>query len=328
MVVKKIMVVGCGGIGSRHLQALKKITIPIQIWAIDPNENSLNNTKKLLDEIPTNQNVEFIKFEKNLQDDNKNIDLCIIATSSDVRLNVLKDLLSKISIKNIIFEKILFQSEEQFKEAKNIIYKNKINCWVNCFRREEEYWNKVKKYFSGNTNMKLYYGKPGCNMGTNSIHIIDLAAWIFNDKIKHIDNSELEKIIFKARREGFIEFSGILKTMFENGSICEYESVVGTPREEAEFEITSDTVRLKINEAKGEGVLYRKENNWSPEKQNFYIPHQSEKTQKIAEKILINEKCELTSFEESVEIHRLLINCFLNHLNKISDTKYEYCPIT
>ena len=71
------MVVGCGGIGSRHLQALKKITIPIQIWAIDPNENSLNNTKKLLDEIPTNQNVEFIKFEKNLQDDNKNIDIKI-----------------------------------------------------------------------------------------------------------------------------------------------------------------------------------------------------------------------------------------------------------
>ena len=165
-------------------------------------------------------------------------------------------------------------------------------------------------------------------MGTNSIHIIDLAVWLFNDKIKSIDNSNLDNIIYEARRKGFVEFTGILKIMFQNGNICEYESIKDESRENAEFEITSSTTKLNINEVKGEGVLCRKENNWKPEKQNFRIPFQSEKTQKIAKKILINGGCDLTSFNESVEIHRFLIRSFIDHLNKISRSKYEYCPIT
>lgn len=322
------MVVGCGGIGSRHLQALGKITIPVRLWAIDPNEHSLANAKKLFDEIPVNDNVKSIEFCKKLQKDIKTVDLCIIATFSNVRLNVLKQLVSNLSIKNIIFEKVLFQSEDQLDEAKKIINKNKIKCWVNCYRREEEYWKKIKDYFSGNTNMRLYYGKPGCNMCTNSIHIIDLAAWLFNDKIKHIDNSNLDSTIYEARRKGFIELTGILKIEFENGGICEYESIKGIPREKAEFEIVSDTNRLNVNDVEGKGTLWRKENDWKSEKQDFHIPFQSEKTQKIAKKILVNGQCNLTSLDESIEIHRPLLRCFIEHLNKISNSKYDYCPIT
>ena len=43
---KKLMVVGCGGIGSRHLQALCKIDIPVKIFAVDTSEKSLKNVEK------------------------------------------------------------------------------------------------------------------------------------------------------------------------------------------------------------------------------------------------------------------------------------------
>lgn len=329
MIIKKIMVVGCGGIGSRHLQALGKIDIPVKLWAIEPNEHSLDNAKKLFYEIPVNDNVKSVKFCKELPKDINIIDLCIIATSSNVRLNVLRQLVSNFSIKNIILEKVLFQSEDQLDEAKKIINENKIRCWVNCFRREEEFWKKIKNYLIGNTNLKLYYGKPGGNLCTNSIHIIDLAAWLFNDKIKHIDNSDLDSTIYESKREGFVELTGVLKVQFEKGGTLQYESKNGVPIENAEFEITSDTVRLKIHEfPEGKGTLCRKENYWKPEKHDFYIPFQSEKTQKIAKKILENSQCDLTPLDESIEIHRPLLRCFINHLNKISNSKYNYCPIT
>jgi predicted dehydrogenase len=325
----KVMVIGCGGIGSRHLQALGKINIPIRLWSIDPDENSLLNAKKLFYENSVNHNIQSIEFLKKFPKHVDNIDLCIIATSSNVRLDVLKELVSNYSIKNIIFEKILFQSEDQLYEAKNIIQQNKIKSWVNCFRREEEFWKKIKEHFVKNSNMKMYYAKSGCHVCTNSIHILDLATWLFNDQIKQIDGSNLDAEIYESRRKGFIELSGLLKVEFQNGSTCDYISKKGPAKEDAVIEIISDKIKLKIREIpEGKGFIWRKENDWKPEEQNFHILFQSEKTQKIAEKILLENHCNLTSFEESIEIHKPFLCCITNHLNKISNSKYDYCPIT
>ena len=123
------MVVGCGGIGSRHLQALCKIDIPVRIFAVDTSEKSLKNAQMLTNET-INSNIKSIQFSKELPDDMDLIDLCIIATSSNVRLTVLKKLVSKYSIKNLILEKVLFQSIRELDEAKDIINKEKIKCWV------------------------------------------------------------------------------------------------------------------------------------------------------------------------------------------------------
>ena len=90
MVVKKIMVVGGGGVGSRHLQALCKMEIPVRLFAVDPNEESLQKAEILVNEIGFNKNIESIKFSKELPTDIDEIDLFIISTSSNVRLNVLK----------------------------------------------------------------------------------------------------------------------------------------------------------------------------------------------------------------------------------------------
>ena len=268
MTTKKIMVIGCGGVGSRHLQALCKIDIPVNLFAVDPSEKSLSSAQKLVGDIAPDY-VQSIKFSKEFPLDVDEIDLCIISTSSDVRLSVLKKLFSNFSVKYLILEKVLFQSIEQLDEARKIINEKNIKSWVNCPRREEIFWKEIKKYFAGNSNMKLYYGKSDWSLCCNSIHFIDLAAWLFNDKLTHIKNSNLENIIYKSKRHGFIEFNGTLTGEFENGSTFTLESVKDIPYEKAEFEIVSDTTKLKVNEVKGLGILYRKENNWIPEQFDF-----------------------------------------------------------
>ena len=328
MDVKKIMVVGCGGIGSRHLEALCKIMIPIKLFAVDPNEESLQNAKKIISKRIPNNNIKSISFLKQLPENIDKIDLCILATSSDVRLKVLKKIISIYPVKNMILEKVLFQSINELDEAKNIITDKKINCWVNCFRREEISWKKIKEYFLDNSNMKLYYGKSDWSMCCNSIRIVDLAVWLFNSKIKHMDISNLNNTIYQSKRQGFIELTGILGGELENGGTFELESTHKIPEEKVEFEISSDTRKLKINEYEGKATLYRKENNWIPEEYEFHILFQSEKTQKIVEKILEYGECNLTTLNESIEIHKPLLDSFIRHLNKISDSKYTYCPIT
>ena len=324
---KKIMIIGCGGIGKRHLQSLCKIELPVNIFAIDISEQSLNDSKKLVGKI-TNDNIKSLKFSTVLPKDIDEIDLCIIATSSDVRLSILKKLILNYSIKNLILEKVLFQSIKELSEAQNIIYEKKINCWVNCSRREDECWKYIKKIISGQSNMKLYFGKSDWKMCSNSIHMIDLATWLFDDKLVHIDNSHLEKKIHESKRKGFIEMTGVLSGEFKNGSTFKLESIYGIPREKSKFEIIGDTMKLILSEFDEKGVLYRKDNDWNPEEFDFHRPLMSEKTQNIVKKILETKQCDLPTLDESVEIHKPLLLSFQDHLNKVSNSKYNYCPIT
>ena len=328
MEIKKIMIIGCGGVGSRHLQALCKIDMPVELFAVDPSQQSLDNSQKLVNKIQTNNNIRSIKFSNELPTEIDKIDLCIISTSSNIRLNVLKQLILNFSVKNIILEKVLFQSIRELDEAKRIISGKKINCWVNCFRREEIFWKEMKEIFSENSNMKLYYGKADWDMCCNSIHIIDLALWLFCDKIKHIENFNLDNTIYESKRHGFIELTGILTGELENGGIFKLESVKDETQKKVEFEIISDTRKLNVNEDEGKAVLCRKENRWIPEKIDFHIPFQSEKTQKIVKKILETGQCGLTTLNESIEMHKPLLLSFIDHLNKTSNSKYTYCPIT
>ena len=57
---KNIVLVGCGNVGSRHLQALVKVHQSITIYVVEPNKNSQNLGKKRLDEISYNKKT--IKF--------------------------------------------------------------------------------------------------------------------------------------------------------------------------------------------------------------------------------------------------------------------------
>lgn len=326
--VKKILLVGCGEIGSRHLQALAKIELPVKIWVIDPNVNSLEIGKKRFNEIPDNQNIHLIQFEQSIPENLDSVDLCILSTTSKIRFSVLKEMTDKISCNYILFEKVLFQTKEHFTEAEKIIKNKKIKCWVNNYRREESFWKNIRKYFVDQGNFSLYYGKSDWRLCTNCIHILDLISWLSNEDIVKIDCSKLDEKIYESKRSGFIELTGILQGQTSNHGKFQMHAVVDVPDIEVEFEISNNTTRLKINEFKGEAIIMKKENNWIPEKQTFRIRFQSEKTQEIAKSILEEGNCNLPTFEESSKIHLPLIDCIVQHLNKISTTRYSYCPIT
>lgn len=121
MKIEKILLIGCKEIGSKHLQALAKIELPVKIWVIDPNLNSLKIGKKRFYEIPANTNIQSIKFEYNLPDDLDDVDLCIISATSKIRFFILKQITERISCKNIIFEKFFFKLKSILQKLKKLL---------------------------------------------------------------------------------------------------------------------------------------------------------------------------------------------------------------
>ena len=108
MNTKNIAIVGGGQLGSRHLQALKSVDADLRISVSDPSNESLNICKERFDSIPANKFVQNIKYLDKLPE-NTDIDIAIIATSSNVRSHVIKNLIYRNNVKNLIIEKLLFQ---------------------------------------------------------------------------------------------------------------------------------------------------------------------------------------------------------------------------
>ena len=55
--MKNIVLIGAGKLGSRHLQALAKLSISATIYVIDLNSNAIEVAKERFHEIPYNPNI-------------------------------------------------------------------------------------------------------------------------------------------------------------------------------------------------------------------------------------------------------------------------------
>ena len=111
---KNIAIIGLGEIGSRHLQALADINIACSLFAVDPSMKSTSVAKSRFQENLSNHELD-INFLNSVDDLPKQLGLVIIATTSDIRLNVLESLLTNIiKIENIIMKSIFLTLSTPF----------------------------------------------------------------------------------------------------------------------------------------------------------------------------------------------------------------------
>ncbi len=81
----RVLIVGCGEIGTRHLQAVASLAMISSVEIVDPNQQSLELGKARLLEIPDlNKDIEF-KWLNAIDKATPNGDLCIICTKTDIR---------------------------------------------------------------------------------------------------------------------------------------------------------------------------------------------------------------------------------------------------
>lgn len=321
-----IVLIGAGQLGSRHLQALANINLPVHLQVVDPFKKSLRIAEQRFLEIPDNEKVCSTLFATSIENISPDIDLCVVATNADVRLKVLKNVVKKKKIKNLILEKVLFQKIEDFEEASNIIISHKIKTWVNCPRRMVPFYANLVEHFSQKKiSMQVSGGNWG--LGCSAIHFIDLVSFL-NKIIKYepiVDG--LDEFLVESHRFDCKEFTGLFKGQFENGSTFSLESVKDS-HDPIEIVIETDTLKIVINESEGKAVLKQKKYDWKEEHIQFRIPFQSELTHLVAQDILEKGSCGLTSFDESCALHLPMIKAFNEFISKVEKRNCFICPIT
>lgn len=320
----KVAIIGSGQLGSRHLQGIKTANTELSIEVVDSNIESLKTAENRYYEITANQYFKTIRFISSIDDLSNNLDLVIIATSSAPRYIITKELIEKKQVKNIIFEKVLFQNEDHYYEIYNILNTFGINAWVNCPRRMYDFYNTLKNELNNDDNLIFTVSGGEWGLGCNSIHFIDIFSYLTNQTNYTLLTNGLNNKVYPSKRTDYVEFCGILSGVTERGDIFNFIS--------QEKSLTSPLISIMTQKKKyiiDESKAYLSsfsDNRW--ETSNISVPYQSQLTGIIIENVLLNEDIKLTTYEESMKLHLPFISSLLEFYNSITGNVSKNCPIT
>lgn len=323
--MKTSLIIGAGQLGSRHLQGMLKCNESQIIHVLDPSELSIHKAKTMESEIEHNHKV---IYHRRWIDLPSKFDIVIVATNADVREAVTTNLLQNYSVRALILEKILFQDIQSYERVSNLIEKHRVKTWVNHPRRMYKQYQYVQEQVD--IQLPKVYQVTGGNWGLacNALHYIDLFIFLSGSRLRKIDADWVDNELQQSKRFGFIEFTGTVKGLLENGSIFQVTSLKGNSSYPT-VTIFDEVERFIIQE--GLEVYYyqfSKGNNFNAKVQSFNTEFQSSLTSRLVTDIYETGGCDLPDYEVAFHSHILFISALQEKYNQIIGIKSKTLPIT
>lgn len=322
-----IVIVGAGQLGSRHLQALALSEVDSQLSVVDPSSEALAVAKARFEQMAVSDKVKGIEYYTDLNQVASKIDLCVIATSANHRLAVLKQLVASHQVGYILFEKVLFQSVAELNDADALLRQYQIPAWVNCPRRMFPAYQWLKQTFAGQQNLVMDVKGNDWGLACNAIHFIDLWASLGAACTYQLDLAGLSNEVLQSKRSGYREIQGQLRGQDNRGNrfnlACDV--IDQAPNVTVRFETNGYVV--EINETQGNGTILDKSSG-QLQVVDYQVVYQSGLTQKVAAALLQHGQCELTSFADSMALHTPFLSELSGFFARYCDVKDGSCPIT
>ena len=315
--MRNIVLVGVGGIGFRHFQALLNCSHPINLYVIDLSNDALQRCR---DEFASKHKIMNVFFSDNYDFLPEIIDVLVIATASKPRCSVFENIVSKSDVKNVIFEKILFPKLDEYEIVDKILSDKHINAYVNCPGRLFPGYKELKSKIDITKGCDVFIAGSNWGLSCNAIHFIDQVGFLFDtyDCLK-ISPVLLDGDIIESRRNGYIEFTGrIICSVGNNINIIMDSYGNG----DIPLRITLINGSRVYNISEAEGWIVTSEGDYSS-KEQFEIMYQSQLTDKVVDRLLKERKCDLTRYADTKQWHIELLSAFMKKTG-ITDL----CPIT
>lgn len=317
-----VAIIGIGNLGLRHFQAVLNCEQDMNIYIVDTVNESLEKASAMLEE----KHKHSVHKLNNVGELPNELEVVIIATSSNVRAKLTKELLSgDRTVKYLVLEKVLFQTEKDYIEIGELLKEKGVKTWVNCPRRMYDGYKILKQKLENDNVNNVVITGGNWGLGCNSIHMIDMISYLVGelDSI-YIRTDMLDPEIIPSKREGFIEFTGTL---------C------GNINNETTFAITSNTdtnepIRIYISCEKN-NILIKENKNCVDiiSRDNFEqielgLKFQSQLSNIVVEQLINTGECDLPTFETSSKLHLAIINGFLTYMQKQGEARDGVCKIT
>lgn len=314
-----VLIAGAGQLGSRHLQGLVACQVPLEIYVQDVSEQSLDRAVQRWAEVGGPASRHYVSFIREIESLPRHLDLAIVATNADVRPRVVTQIADHCEVGAWVLEKVLAQSESALKEIIQCVGAESL-AWVNTPRRMIPWHREIKAQMGlcGPLNLTVEGGAWG--LACNAVHFLDLLSWWTGESLVEVRTGSLDRSWFESKRPGNWEIFGTLEANFSGGS----KALLRTQEGDVFYSMTvSDgCVSWEINEF--EGLANRSDGN----KISGRIPYQSEMSGILVGSILEQNRCDLPTLAESVNLHRVFINSMLGHWRRVVNPDAASLPIT
>lgn len=325
----KILLVGCGQLGNRHLQAVASLKDIAEIHVVDPNPASIELGKLRLKEISgSNQNIKFYWHDE-FHESSARGDLCIVSTQAKGRCALVKQIAGELGFRTFLIEKIVSQSVDEYRDLMSFSEENGLSVWVNCKTRAYA----VHKYIKSklDPNEPFIYSRISGNDGlaNNGVHTADL--FVFYDDAARINSSgsRIDLVLHPSKRgqENF-DLSGTLHGYTEKGSDFTM-SFASNHMSPDHISIVSPRGRFIIDHMQKFVFESSPESDWQwkriPVEENWRVSHM---TKSFATDILRKGTCDLPTLAQCYPAHEYILSELLPYFNKLLGKNHEFCPVT
>lgn len=322
-----VLLIAVGNIGFRHFQALLNCSSSFDLYVVDFDDSAITRAKLYAAD---NANGRSIYYYSSLKD----IDVptafhtAIIATSSIPRRAVFEELISLHTVKNIIFEKVLFPRVEDYLHVQTLLDKGGIAAYVNCIRRTADVYIALREELAA--AKKIFFSMRGGDWGLacNSIHILDLFAFLTGAENPAVSCSGamLEDKIFESKRSNYIEFYGKLVGKLNEQSLFSIDCIHG--QSAAEIEIYTDTTYYCICESMGTILSQPLDGSKPADIRRFDLLPVSQTTNQVVDQLFSGQLPRLTAYRESTDLHVPILQEFIKKRNALIEKEEDLCPIT
>ena len=326
----KILLIGCGQLGSRHLQAISSLNKVGEIHVVDIKKQAHDLGKARLKEVADyNPNIKFMWFTQ-LDEISADGDLCIISTLAKGRCDLIKQVAQKLGYKKFLIEKIVSQSIEEYNDLITFCEKEQIEVWVNCKSRTYEIHKYIKSKLD--SDEQIVFSAVGGNHGlaNNGIHSADLFHFYDGGtEIKHLGEQIDSKLHQSKRGNGFFDLSGSLYGCSDRGSIF-ILSFAGTHTAPDHISISSPSGRFIIDHVQKWAFESYAESGWRwcqmRIDENWAVSYM---TKKFSLDILEHGSCTLPTLYDCLPAHQFILASLLPHFTRLLGKSNEMsCPVT
>lgn len=324
--VFQLLVIGAGQLGSRHLQALTQCDVgDMAIHVVDPSLAALNVARERQAQVQAAAGIGSLHFRQSLDEVvPADIDFCVVATGANCRLAVLRELLARKRVHNLLLEKVLFQSVAQLDEATVLLAAQSTKTWVNCPRRQLPGYRLLRERLAGEREVFLHVAGSNWGMACNAIHFVDLWAFLGSGADYRLDTSGLRDVV-PSKRPGYSEVTGRLEGRSSAGGFMLEVSLDEAPPR-VQVCIESPRFMIQVHEADARCTITHK-GDGKVEVLPFPMFFQSQLTHIVARAALSGDEVPLTPFIESAALHRPLLSGILEMFRR-HDASLTLCPIT
>ena len=210
----RVLLIGAGEMGSRHLQGLAALPAGSSVAVLDPREQARAVALERWRQMPGHDAVPLRFLEQGEGWDG--FDAAILATGAGGRLDLLRRVL-EAGIRTVLAEKVLFQSVAEYREATVMAAAVRADVRAHVPLRHVPVLQRLRAYTLGRRfSLTVEAGDRG--LGCNGIHFLDLFQYMGGLPPVSVEASLDRPLQVNRRDPALVEFTGMLTASNAEGA--------------------------------------------------------------------------------------------------------------